>query len=126
MNNNNTNKKNRRKSGAGIIALLVIILIEIASEMDEDIVFIAVIGVVALAVFFIIVKALSKKMKSKASGSVTALGEHTHNSLDKENCKGNESARDHYVKQLDSFLDAGIIDKNEYRTMLARYIERRY
>ena len=52
--------------------------------------------------------------------------EHTHDRIDSVSYDANETEFQHYKKQLDGFLKAGIIEKEEYRLLLRRYQERGY
>ena len=47
--------------------------------------------------------------------------EHTHDRTDRVSYDVNETEFEHYKKQLDGFLRAGIIEKEEYRLLLRRY-----
>ena len=46
---------------------------------------------------------------------------HTHDRLDADCYSPSESEAEHYQKQLDSFLKAGLIEKSEYRELSRRY-----
>ncbi len=54
---------------------------------------------------------------ASASGGGTA-SVHSHDRL--QGYRGDESGYDHWKKQLDGFLAAGIIDRAEYRVLLER------
>ena len=89
----------------------------------------AVIGLVALVV---IVCAVAKSAKDKRFDGVrtrrrdaTAVSpmsgqsvQHSHDRL--QGYHGEESGMDHWKKQLDGFLEAGIIDRSEYKVLLER------
>lgn len=49
--------------------------------------------------------------------------EHTHDRLDYD-CYRTESAAEHYKKQLDGFLDAGLIDRKEYLQLLWKFTKK--
>lgn len=55
------------------------------------------------------------------SGKVHDAG-HTHDRLDYDCAIPNESRVQHYRKQLDSFMKAGLIEKDEYNKLLLRYM----
>ena len=88
--------------------------------------------VVALVVLVVIVAAIAKSAKDKrfdgikrqrgASASVSPMSsqsvQHSHDRL--SGYRGEESGMDHWKKQLDGFLEAGIIDRSEYRALLER------
>ena len=46
---------------------------------------------------------------------------HTHDRIDRISYNVNETEAEHYRKQLDVFLKAGIIEKEEYRILINRY-----
>jgi uncharacterized membrane protein len=46
---------------------------------------------------------------------------HTHDRIDRISYNVNETEAEHYRKQLDGFLKAGIIEKEEYRILINRY-----
>ena len=46
---------------------------------------------------------------------------HTHDRIDRVSYNVNETEAEHYRKQLDGFLKAGIIEKEEYRILMNRY-----
>ena len=89
--------------------------------------------VVALVVLVIIVSAIAKSAKNKrfdgikrqrgaSSASVSPMSgqsvQHSHDRL--SGYHGEESGADHWKKQLDGFLEAGIIDRSEYKALLER------
>ena len=88
--------------------------------------------VVALVALVVIVSAAAKSAKNKrfdgikrqrgASASVSPMSgqsvQHSHDRL--SGYRGEESGLDHWKKQLDGFLEAGIIDRSEYRALLER------
>lgn len=54
-------------------------------------------------------------IKARRGGTAEA---HSHDRL--QGYRGDESGMEHWKKQLDGFLEAGIIDRAEYRTLLER------
>ena len=46
---------------------------------------------------------------------------HTHDRTDTVSYDKKETQADHYIKQLNGFLKAGIIEKNEYDLLIRRY-----
>ena len=85
---------------------------------------IAVIAGVLLIILLSVVIVRLKKLRSakrfdgiKARGGGTAAA-HSHDRL--QGYHGEESGADHWKKQLDGFLEAGIIDRSEYRVLLER------
>jgi len=57
--------------------------------------------------------------KTDLSGKVHSPG-HAHDRLDFD-CYVPENQAEHYRKQLQSFLEAGLIEKAEYREIIERY-----
>ena len=79
--------------------------------------------VVALVVLIVAVVAIAKRAKEKRFDGVRAKGggtaaAHSHDRL--QGYAGNESGFEHWKKQLDGFLEAGIIDRSEYRALIER------
>lgn len=69
----------------------------------------------------------AKKLREEAkdlSGKIHGK-EHTHDKLDYDCYNPAESADEHYKKQLDGFLQAGIIEKAEYKELWRKYTERK-
>ncbi|MDO5444154.1 MAG: hypothetical protein Q4F31_00850 [Eubacteriales bacterium] len=69
-------------------------------------------------------KLTEKKLREEAGnlgGKVHDSG-HTHDRLDLDCYNPSESEAEHYKKQLDSFLKAGLIEKSEYKELFRRYI----
>ena len=60
-----------------------------------------------------------RNSKTDLSGKVHG-NEHTHDRLDFD-CYKNETNAEHYLNQLRSFLEAGIIDRNEYQQIASRW-----
>ena len=102
---------------------------------DGGVVIAAVAAVFILVCLVIFVSVLAKKAKEKrfdgirrAPGGRTAgtgsavrggsAAAHSHDQL--QGYRGDESSAEHWKKQLDGFLEAGIIDRSEYRVLLER------
>ena len=90
----------------------------------------AVVGTVAaVVVLVVLIAALSsavKKMKEKRFEGVKArrggtAAAHSHDRI--QGYAGNESAGEHWKKQLAGFLAAGISDRSEYRVRLERRLK---
>jgi len=122
------NKKSKKK--APFIGWLVFLIIMFLSSIDEyqvrrilirfrayDLknIAIIVIAVIVLVVFLI-------KLIKARKAAVDSTSVHSHDRL---NTKGtvheNREGLDHYRIQLDGFLQAGIIDKEEYRVLYEKY-----
>ena len=91
----------------------------------------AVAVVCAVLALVIFVSVLAKKAREKrfdgvrtrrSPGTVSPMSgqsvQHSHDRL--SGYHGEESGMDHWKKQLDGFLEAGIIDRAEYKTLLER------
>lgn len=76
-----------------------------------------ILGVVVL--FFSIRRMMNGVVEKQ--GSLTGKKDHTHDRTDAVAFDRNESQADHYIKQLDGFLKAGIIDRAEYSQLIRRY-----
>lgn len=61
-----------------------------------------------------------RKESSELSGKVHDAG-HTHDRLDTDCVVLHETPEEHYRRQLDSFLKAGLIDKSEYTELYVRW-----
>ena len=60
---------------------------------------------------------------AKKAGSKKEESEHSHDRLQSSNTAQlcDDDTYTHWKKQLDGFLEAGIIDRSEYNTLLKRY-----
>lgn len=87
--------------------------------------------VIGLVVLVVIVCAIAKSAKDKRFDGIkrrrdaTAVSpmssqsvQHSHDRL--QGYHGEETGMDHWKKQLDGFLEAGIIDRTEYKALLER------
>lgn len=93
----------------------------------------AVIFLILFVFIFVFVSAARRKSDAEDNGTLPTLlqqlkqqnasGEHSHDRLAQgntaQNCEDDELL--HWKKQLDSFLESGVIDRSEYRTLLERY-----
>ena len=64
----------------------------------------------------VLIRSAWRREARQASAAV-----HTHDRTDRISYNVNETEFEHYKKQLDGFLKAGIIEKEEYHTLLNRY-----
>ena len=108
-------------------------MLSVFSNIDESAeLALPVILCTVLAVIVIIVAAtLKQRKKEKAAGSFSSsardgvnmfASEHSHDRLKVDVSK--ESGLDHWKKQLDDFMSAGIIDRAEYNLLLNKYADR--
>ena len=142
-NNTNQNRKKKKNSGLWVLPFLAFVWLINRLEpgdmsrffsrlqwriqtgqfrFDETI--IAVIAGVVLLIALILTVSRVRKIRAakrfdgiRARGGGTAQA-HSHDQL--QGYRGNESAAEHWKKQLDGFLEAGIIDRSEYRFLLER------
>lgn len=127
MNTPNVNRKKKKNSGGGLVVLGIYIAYLLLSRVnwhsigrsfrggDRAVLF----GALALVLLAVIVIKLRKKAAERKNDSPAAAA-HTHDRLQGYTA-GACSAEEHWRKQLDSFLAAGIIDRAEYRVLLERY-----
>ncbi len=143
----NHSRQNQRKKnkGSGILGLIILLVVWAINALDGDKLgrfvsrlqgsartgrlgagggVIAVIAAVVLLILLGVTISRVKKLRAakrfdgiKARGGGTAAA-HSHDQL--QGYRGNESAYEHWKKQLDGFLAAGIIDRSEYRVLLER------
>ena len=121
------NQKKKKGSGFGILIWLLVLLVGYLANNEDVwpmirryrstlIPALIVLAVILLTVWII----------SRISSSIKERGrEHTHDRIDTISYDVNESEEEHYRKQLNGFLKAGIIEKEEYRLLLQRYTGRR-
>ena len=86
----------------------------------------AIVAITVAVVLVVLIVTLSRVKKVRAekrfdgvrarSGGTAAA--HSHDRL--QGYAGNESSAEHWKKQLDGFLAAGIIDRSEYRVLMER------
>lgn len=88
---------------------------------DPRIWLIVLAGVVLSVAIALVARAAQKAAERKGVGTARGGGTaelHSHDRL--QGYAGNEKSDEHWKKQLDGFLAAGIIDRSEYRTLLER------
>lgn len=121
-------KKKKAKPGLGVLALIAIAVIgNIADALDRlpgsDTV-LGVAAVIVVIVVFVIVFSVIRKRRETGTRPPLfrpKVEEDCHNRLHPEHAAECDDALTHWKKQLDGFLAAGIIDKNEYRVLMERY-----
>ena len=141
------NKKQQKpkKKGSGLLGLIILALIWVFNRINAsdvrrffarlewslrtgnfrlDETAVGAIAVVVLVIVLAITLSRIKKIRAakrfdgvRARGGGTAAA-HSHDQL--QGYRGNESPGEHWKKQLDGFLEAGIIDRSEYRVLLER------
>ena len=133
---NNRKRKTDPKSSIvwGIIALVMLLSQAVSGaaigggDIFGFVAVIVVIGVIGFAIAFIMAK---KKGMMKKAGSVYQKGRAQERAMEyftreetaEEKAVGctHPRGKEKYIHQLDNFLANGIIDKNEYRVLKARY-----
>ena len=132
-----TNRERQRKSsknsfgGLGIVAVILLInAVNIAAVEGKTIGIIAV-AVILCALGFSVAFAMAKKKSGAKAHASTyqkekaqekAMRYFTREETAEEAIKcAHPRGREKYIHQLDNFLANGIIDKNEYRVLKARY-----
>ena len=145
----NTNNRNQRKKnkGSGILGLVILMLIWGFNRLDSAAVsrffarlgrafrtgdfrlvggkeFLLVLGAVLVLVLLVVTLTRIRKVRAakrfdgvKSRGGGTAAA-HSHDRI--TGYRGEESGSEHWKKQLDGFLEAGIIDRSEYKVLLER------
>ena len=90
--------------------------------MDFLVLIFPLLGIICLAVA---AKRLRVSRGESASPVAAKRGKrstvHTHDRTDTVSYDKKETQADHYIKQLNGFLKAGIIEKNEYDLLIRRY-----
>lgn len=146
---NDSNQQKQKKKGSGVWGLLILAVIWAINRLDADDVsrFFSrlkwrfrtgnfrldgaaigeitaiVIGIVLIITLFVTLSRIKKVntakrfdgIKARRGGTTEA---HSHDRL--QGYRGDESGMEHWKKQLDGFLAAGIIDRSEYRALLER------
>ena len=140
-----TQQKPKKKKGSGAWGLVIIALIWLFNRVNfEDIerffsrlrwtfrtgrielsesVIAALAAVVLLIALIVTIVRVKKVLAAKRFDGIKARGggtaaAHSHDQL--QGYRGNETPAEHWKKQLDGFLEAGIIDRSEYRVLLER------
>ena len=140
MNNQNRNKKKKGGGLWAVIAAVIIVFNMLEGEMDgrgweyllwrlrhnptaiaaiATVVIVAVI--VAVSVAITKAKGVEDKPMSRGTAAARRGGTSAHHSHDRiQGYVGAENEYEHWKKQLDSFLAAGLIDRKEYNALLER------
>ena len=143
MDNRNKQQKPKKK-GSGLWAFVILALIAFFNTADFDelsyrisrffrtgrlspdsAVFVIAAAVILAVVLLLVTLARAKTVREakrfdgiRSFGGGTAKA-HSHDQVTGYKL-GAESGEEHWKKQLDGFLAAGIIDRSEYRTLLER------
>lgn len=142
---NQNRQKPKKKNGSGLWGLVILVLIWLFNRINAGdlsrffmrlrwalrtgdfrmdgapvIAIAAIVLIIVLAVTLTRIKRVRAEKRFdgiKARGGGTAAA-HSHDRL--QGYAGNESSTEHWKKQLDGFLAAGIIDRSEYRVLMER------
>jgi len=124
-------KKNDKKSSAGVVIFFAVIaLFNLAGESKlDEIMPILICAIVAIAIAVGVIGAKKNAGKTdkpfvtreKASTDMFK-SEHSHDRLTVDVSK--EDGLEHWKKQLDDFMKAGIIERSEYNALLYKYAQR--
>ena len=110
-----SNKKS--KSPAGIVILVVValsFLTELIENTGDDTAAGVILALAGVAVAVAVVIMVGKNRKKDAQTVV-----HNHDRIGSPTVR--ETEKEHYRKQLDGFLKAGIIEKSEYRILMQKH-----
>ena len=124
LNNQNQSQTPRKKKKGGIGWLIFLLIIWAVNRLDAEKVQRFFSRLQLLVIVLAVTISRVKKVRAarrfdgvKAKGGGTAAA-HSHDRL--QGYRGDEDKTEHWKKQLDGFLEAGIIDRAEYRTLLER------
>ena len=118
------NNKSKNQSGA-LIYVAVFVLLVLLSNADGELMAL-IIGVLVLAVVVYLGFYFGKKyLKNKQEGTAVPRRSNTSHQSFKPRAYNPEEMRDldnvRRLRQLDSFLENGLIDKKEYNVLRAKY-----
>ncbi len=142
---NQNRQKPKKKNGSGLWGLVILVLIWLFNRINAGdlsrffmrlrwalrtgdfrmdgapvIAIAAIVLIIVLAVTLTRIKKVRAEkrfdgVRARSGGTAAA---HSHDRL--QGYAGNESSAEHWKKQLDGFLAAGIIDRSEYRVLMER------
>ncbi len=142
---NQNRQKPRKKKGSGAWGLVILAIIWIINRVNVDDVARlfarlrrgfrtgdfrldgtavgAIAAIVLVIVLAVTISRVKKVLAAKRFDGIRAKGggssaAHSHDRL--QGYRGDEDQTEHWKKQLDGFLEAGIIDRSEYRVLLER------
>ena len=140
MRNNKKNQQPLTKGTAAITWIIVaaIMAFAMANNRDEDVIFPAVATMIIVTAILIITTVASKMTANKggakkqtvelnrpfptpkAGKQPAAILRHSDEAEEAITCQ-HLTGKEKYIQQLDSYLKAGLIDKDEYKIMKERY-----
>lgn len=119
-------KKEKKKGSWLSVFIVMMVTAAIAAEDSDEVKAIIILAIVAAVIGFIIFAVVSSA--KKGSGNIDTFSGtknknvHSHDRLTVSSSELMEcNGLDHYKKQLDGFLSAGIIDRSEYNVLLQKY-----
>ena len=138
IDNNNIKKTEAKTKGKGIgwaVIFVIAVLAELGenlSSADEDVLIGVIIVIAVIAVFIAIISKIKKSKAARTFPNRTPLSgasayqykEHNHDRFSGEMYHVSENSYEHYKVQLDGFLKAGIIEKEEYGLLLRRILKK--
>ena len=119
------NNKSKNQSGAFVYVAVVVLLGILSSGISRSLITL-IIGVLVLAVLAYLGFYFGKKyLKNKQEGTAVPRRSYTSYQSFKPRAYNPEEMRDldnvRRLRQLDSFLENGLIDKKEYNVLRAKY-----
>lgn len=112
-------KEKKKPSLFSIFIIAAILFSAMGDSMDED-VLLAIIGLVfIIGIFAVIFKLVKKTITNNIK---TDFPQHSHDRLSNNTLKIEAyDSFEHYKRQIDGFLAAGIIDRAEYKVLYEKY-----
>lgn len=113
------NKKNEKKKPSlfSIIIIVAILFSAVSGELDTAQLYVLVVLLIIIAVIAVIVLAV-RNMKKNYKMDFS----HSHDRLTPNTLKIEAyDSFEHYKRQIDGFLAAGIIDRAEYKVLYEKY-----
>lgn len=119
--------KKEKKKGSWLSVFIIIMVAAAVASEDSEVLKVSIILAIVVAVVGFMVFAVAGAAK-KGSGNIDTFSGtknknvHSHDRLTVSSSELMEcNGLDHYKKQLDGFLSAGIIDRSEYNVLLQKY-----
>lgn len=112
-------EKKKKKGGIGAAVLVVLLVAANLISEDTD----ALPAVLAIAFLFIIIAVVIGVVRTRVARAKAGRGSqkiHSHDRLHPNTAAPCTDPDEHWKKQLDGFLEAGIIEKDEYRVLMNR------
>lgn len=129
----NKDKKKKNPSIKGILLIGLVMIVSSLAEFLENARLAGVAGVAVFVIVFAVILILAVKEAKKKKGSsrpgVSSIRKdlsfseklHSHDRLDSNRIVRCADGYQHWINQLDGFLDAGLIDRSEYRALIEKH-----